>query len=73
MANEKNITINRRRRHGIAHHGRDRRGGVSFPDMFPISTYGAGFALNLVGIVIFLTGLVTGFVFRASRNRWTSW
>ena len=35
-----------------------------FPIMFPISTYGAGFALNLVGIVIFLTGLVTGFVFR---------
>jgi hypothetical protein len=35
-----------------------------YPIVFPISTYGAGYALNMVGILIFLTGLISGFMFR---------
>jgi uncharacterized membrane protein HdeD (DUF308 family) len=34
-----------------------------YPIVFPIETYGAGFAINLLGILIFLTGLISGFVF----------
>jgi hypothetical protein len=35
-----------------------------YPILFPIATYGAGFAMNMVGILIFLTGLVSGLIFR---------
>jgi hypothetical protein len=40
-----------------------------YPIVFPISTYGLGYALIFVGIIIFLTGLISGLVFKRVANR----
>jgi MFS family permease len=40
-----------------------------YPLIFPIETYGLGFALNFVGIVIFLTGFISGIVFKKLANK----
>jgi uncharacterized membrane protein len=44
--------------------------GVFFyPIVFPIETYGLGYALNFVGILIFLTGFISGIIFKKLANK----
>jgi hypothetical protein len=40
-----------------------------YPLIFPIETYGLGFALNFFGIIIFLTGLISSIVFKKLANK----
>lgn len=40
-----------------------------YPLVFPIETYGLGFAINILGILIFFTGLISGFVFQGVASK----